>query len=104
MVRGTISTVHGVVFAIFCPCLCGAPPHSMSKTRVNALMGVSKTRLESFYRADLAARGPDARDGVLCILDHGRHVMRVGVHDGLGVAHDRHMALPEDQIAALQFF
>ena len=29
--------------------------------------------------------------------------MRVGVNDGVGVAHDRHMTFPEDQIAALQF-
>ena len=31
-------------------------------------------------------------------------MMRVGVDDGLGVARDRDMAFPEDQIAALQFF
>ena len=30
--------------------------------------------------------------------------MRVGVNDRVGIAHDRDMAVPEDQIAALQFF
>ena len=28
--------------------------------------------------------------------------MRIGVHDGVGIAHDRDMAFPEDQVAALQ--
>ena len=54
-------------------------------------------------RRDLAARGLDAGDGVACVFDHGRHVMGVGVNDGVGVAHDRDMAFPEDQVAALQF-
>ena len=35
-------------------------------------------------------------------LDHRCHVMRVGVNDGAAIAHDGDMALPEDQIAALQ--
>ena len=30
--------------------------------------------------------------------------MRVGVNDGVGVAHDGDVTLPEDQVAALQFF
>ena len=54
------------------------------------------------YRRDLAARRLDARDRLVGVLDHGRHVMRVGVHDGVGVAHDGDVALPEDQVAAPQ--
>src|SRR4051794_22950961 len=30
--------------------------------------------------------------------------MGIGVNDGLGVAYDRDMALPEDQVSALQLF
>ena len=52
--------------------------------------------------SDLAAGGLDARDGVAGVFDHGRHVMRVGVNDGVGIARDRDMAFPEDQVAALQ--
>ena len=37
------------------------------------------------------------------VFDRGRHVMRVGVNDGVGIAHDRDVAFPENQIAALQF-
>ena len=55
-------------------------------------------------RGDLAAGGLDARDGVGGVFDHGRHVMRVGVNDGVGIARDRDMAFPENQVAALQFF
>jgi hypothetical protein len=53
-------------------------------------------------RQNFAARGLDARDGVACVFDRRRHVMRIGVHDGVAVAHDRDMAVPEDQVAALQ--
>src|SRR5664280_3400739 len=54
-------------------------------------------------RSDLAARGLDARDGVACVLDHGGHVVRVGVNDAVGIPHNSYMAFPEHQIAALQF-
>ena len=37
------------------------------------------------------------------VFDHGRHVMRIGVNDGVGIARDRDMAFPENQVAALQF-
>jgi len=33
-----------------------------------------------------------------CVFDHGRHVVGVGVNDGAGVARDRHMVFPENQI------
>ena len=53
-------------------------------------------------RHDLAAGRLDPRDRLARVFDRGRHVMRVGVNDGVGVAHDRDMAFPEDQVAALQ--
>ena len=62
----------------------------------------AECELQPLDRRDLAARRLDARDRLVRVLDRGRHVMRVGVHDGVGVAHDRDMALPEDQVAALQ--
>src|ERR1700682_4455104 len=58
---------------------------------------------EPLDRRDFAARGLDARDGLALFFDHGGHVMRVGVHDGVGVTRDGDMALPEQQIAAPQF-
>ena len=48
------------------------------------------------------ARRRNALDGGAGVFDHRRHVVGIGVNDGIGVACDRHMALPEDQIAALQ--
>ena len=59
-------------------------------------------RLQPLDRRDLAAGRLDPRDRLARVLDHRRHVMRVGVHDGVGIAHDRDVALPEDQVAALQ--
>src|SRR6266850_2752255 len=58
---------------------------------------------EPLDRADFAARGLDARDGLAGVFDCRGHVMRVGVDDGVGVAHDGDMAFPEHQIAAPQF-
>jgi hypothetical protein len=54
---------------------------------------------QPFDRGDLAARGPDARDGVAGVFDHRGHVMRIGVRDAVGVVRDRDVALPEDQVA-----
>ena len=55
-------------------------------------------------REQLAAAGLDARDRLAHVLDHRRHVMRIGVHDGVGVARDGDVALPEHEIAALHLF
>src|SRR5262249_50216417 len=53
---------------------------------------------------DLAAGGLDARNRFARALDHGRHVVGVGVNDRIGVAHDRDMALPENQVTPLELF
>src|SRR5215470_865155 len=83
-------TLHGVVFAILfrTPC-CTAEERC-------------DTSLQPLDRDDLAAGRLDPRNGIFRVLDHGRHVMRVGVHDGVGIAYDRDMAFPEDQVAALE--
>jgi hypothetical protein len=47
--------------------------------------------------------GPDPRDGVSRVFNHGRHVMRIGVHDAVGIAYDRDMAVPQNHVAALQW-
>ena len=40
-------------------------------------------------RQNLAAGGLKTRDGVAGVFNDRRHVMRIGVHDGLGVARVR---------------
>src|SRR3981081_2157268 len=60
--------------------------------------------LEPLDRGDRAAGGLDAGDGVAGVFDDGRHVMRIGVNDAVGSAHDGAVAFPENQIAALQSF
>jgi hypothetical protein len=39
--------------------------------------------------AVISLRRLDARDGVGGVFDRGRHVMGVGMNDGVGIAHDR---------------
>src|SRR5262249_38882785 len=55
--------------------------------------------LQPLDRDYLAAGRLDPRHRIFRVLDHGRHVMCIGVHDGLGVANDGDMAFPEDQVA-----
>src|SRR5262245_58800939 len=58
--------------------------------------------LQPLDRDDFVAGRLDPRHRRAGVLDHGRHVMRVGMHDAVGIAHDRDMAFPEDQVAALE--
>jgi hypothetical protein len=58
--------------------------------------------VEPLDAADLAARGPDSGNGGAGVFHGGRHVMRIGVDDAVGVARDRHVAFPENQIATPQ--
>src|SRR5204863_2866823 len=58
--------------------------------------------LEPLDRNRLAAGLLDARDRWFDWLNHRRHVMRIGVNHGAAIADDGDMALPENEIAALQ--
>src|SRR5512135_1076437 len=53
------------------------------------------------HARDLAAGIADARERCGDRLDRNRHVKSVGVNEGRAVAHDRHVAFPEDEVAAL---
>src|SRR5580692_7575368 len=55
--------------------------------------------IQPLDRRDLVAGGLAAGEHVLRTLDGGHHVMRIGVNDGVGIAGDRDMSFPEDQIA-----
>jgi hypothetical protein len=57
--------------------------------------------LKPLDRRDLVSGGLDPRDGLSCVFDHGRHVMRVGVDDRVFIPCDRDMAFPENQIPPL---
>src|ERR1700761_3803856 len=76
-----------------------SPPRSGSKPHPAARW---RSSLQALDRGDLAAGRLDAGDGVFCVLDRGRHVVRIGVDNAVGIADDRDMAFPENQVAALQ--
>src|SRR5689334_3975808 len=86
-----------------------APPVSSGSRLLRTCWGrlpKSSTRcdeLDAFDGDKLAACSLDPRDGLVRILDHCRHVMGVGVHDAVGIARDRDMALPEQEIAPSSF-
>jgi len=67
--RGAHSTCMGL-FSRFCVWARGVPPHSASKTRVNALTSVSKTRVNALMRR-CAASG-DTRS--LVLRAHGESI------------------------------
>ena len=59
-------------------------------------------KLQPLDRRYFASRRPDPRDRFARVLHHRRHVMGIGVHDGVAIPHDRDVTFPEDQIAPLQ--
>src|SRR5579871_3574702 len=80
------------------PARCSPPP---SATRPPETAR-SRRNSEPLDCSNLASPGLDAGDRVVDVLECGRHVKGVGMHERVGVAHDRDMAFPEDEIAALQ--
>src|SRR5689334_16852186 len=85
-----------------------APPVSSGSRLLRTCWGrlpKSSTRcdeLDAFDGDELAACSFDPRDCLVRILDHGCHVMGVGVHDAVGIARDRDMALPEQEISPFE--
>src|ERR1700735_5212474 len=54
------------------------------------------------HARDCAAGGADARDRLSKRLERHSHVEGVGVNERAGIAHDRHMPFPENEIATTQ--
>src|SRR6202041_1591560 len=54
------------------------------------------------HARDFAAGGADARDRLSKRLERHSHVEGVGVNERAGIAHDRHMPFPENEIATTQ--
>src|SRR5690349_7847138 len=58
--------------------------------------------LQPLDRLHFAAGRFDPSNRFARVLHHRRHVMGVGVHDSVAIPHDRDVAFPENQVAALQ--
>jgi hypothetical protein len=71
---------------------------------VGSRFAAPKLRLavEPAHAGHLAARGTNARDRRIDWLERDRHVESVGVKERCRVAHDRHVPMPKQEIAAPQ--
>src|SRR5215510_622313 len=74
------------------------PGHDELKTTAAVLPRL----IEPAHARHLAAAGADARDRLRDRLERDRHVEGIGMNERCRVAHDRHMALPEYEIAPPQ--
>src|SRR6266446_1782458 len=90
----------------------GAKPKSKTraqKTRRGNEMGCLKSEsdrcrrhVEPAHARDLAARSVDARNRRFDRFERDRHVEGIGVNERSFVAHDRHVPVPEQKVAAPQ--
>src|ERR1700722_4367612 len=81
------------------PARCSLPRSGWRPRRVPRPPLEGYPKLQPLDRNDLAARSADAGNGFAGVFNDGRHVVRVGVNNGVGIPRDRNMAVPENQVA-----